>query len=165
MTTCPTRSCKVEVSPGWSFCGSCGRDLRPNEFRPVIINCGHKYDGARLFCTVCGKAYGSSKAAVHSSLRQGSCLMFFGILVMVAAGWIWFVQHQGGGPGWEYIHPWYNTPFKLPGVATIQGDQYPMGIGACGGLMFFFGMLGNIAIKLRSRVRPRRSHQTRPNTR
>jgi hypothetical protein len=163
MASCRSRRCGQKLQAGWSFCPRCGKDVRPDEFRPTILNCGHRFEGPKLYCVVCGKGYGGAKsaAALQANLRFGRCLMLIGFLLIGASFGVWKVHSMGSGPGFQWINSWYDQPFKLPGVATLRGNDYPSWASVFGAAVFVLGFLGTAAAKLnrpkpvRARTQPR----------
>ncbi len=149
MSKCRSKKCKQEVKAAWSFCPRCGRDNRPKEFRPTIINCGHKYPTPKRYCVICGVAYGGSNTALSSemNIRFGKLLLTFGGGFALICFYMNHLMGDGSGIGYQTVKSFYEKPFPIPGVATVSGGQIAT-YGFYVGLFFaLIGFLGGMAAR------------------
>ncbi|MDR3690388.1 MAG: hypothetical protein P4L46_13485 [Fimbriimonas sp.] len=154
---CLTKRCHQVVQAGWSFCPLCGRDNRPNEFRPTILNCPHKFAGPKCYCVICGDGYGGAKSAsgTRANIRFGKLLILIGIVLVVFAVGIKTIGTSGKGPGISLIQAIYNWSIELPGPFVLYGNSLPAYALIAGPVIAMVGIVG-IAAANAAKPRPRR---------
>ena len=157
MSKCLSKRCQQEVQAGWSFCPNCGKDNRPNEFRPTILNCAHRFAGPKRYCVICGEGFGGAKAAsaTAANIRFGWTLSVIGVVLIAASVAVKHIMDTGSGPGYQWIHSWYSSAFALSGDFVLHGTDMPLYSMVAGSALLFFGVIGTIAAKL-NKPRPKR---------
>ncbi len=149
MAKCRSKRCTQVVKTGWSFCPNCGKDNRPNEFRPTILTCAHRFPNPKRYCTICGEGYGGAKAAAATAanIRFGTNLAVLGLLIVSGALYIKYTIGVGSGAGFQWIHSWYDTAVMFPGDIGVSGSEIPTYALIGGGFMLALGVLGVVAAR------------------
>ena len=150
MGTCQTKRCNQEVKSGWNFCPNCGKDIRPFEFRPTIISCGHKFPTPKRYCVICGEGYGGAKtaAATEANIRFGKTLIFIGVVLAGITLGTKQVIGMGSGPGFWTFKNFYDSVIVLPGNISLHGSDIATYVLCIGAALIFFGFVGTTAAKL-----------------
>lgn len=150
MGVCQSRNCGKEVDSGWSFCPNCGKDVRPFEYRPTIMNCGHKFPKPKRYCVICGEGYGGAKSAAktQANIRFAKSLITFGLSIGGVAFYGNHVLGEGSGMGFFTIKNLWETIIQLPGLPTMRGSDLAMYVFYLGGIFIAIGLLGWASAKI-----------------
>jgi hypothetical protein len=117
MVHCVSDTCRQEIEEAYSFCPFCGTDNRPPEMRPPVKGCYHRFLNASGYCILCGAKYGSESpwSGRPLQIRLGLLGVGFGCLLFLSAFLIWEIHSKGSGPGYDWIHSWYDVAVQRRG--------------------------------------------------
>jgi len=149
MVHCVSETCRQEIDEAFSFCPFCGTDNRPPEMRLPVRGCRHRYVSSSGYCILCGAKYGAESpwSGRPLQIRLGILGVAFGFSLFVATFLLWEIHNKGTGPGYDWIHSWYDQTVVRTGkrgntYTELRGDEVISWMVILGVVTSFLGMGG-----------------------